>query len=155
MYYMDNCGSDLSSCKNGLLLEVLNGDLHLKSAVVNDIAKLENLVAQEHNILGMLPICRDFARDKKISSGDNSHIASFCCGDIEEHEFEKISISNYFCQKLHEVDLKLFMGKAKKYFYGLTHEEISSDLDRMLIKLGGDDFRHINTTRWSVSAIGC
>lgn len=152
---MDNYGSVLYSCKNDLLVEVLNGDLHLKSAVENDIAELENLVSKEKNILGMLPMCRDFARDKKVGSGEASHIASFCCGDIEEHEFEKISISNYFCQKLQEVDFNLFMGKAKKYFYGLNHDETKTALESMLVKLGGKDFRQLNTTRWSVRAIGC
>lgn len=147
--------SDLSSCKSSLLVEVLNGDSHLKYAIGDDFTEIENLVAQEEHILGMLPICRELARGRQIGSDECSHIASFCCGEIEEHEFEKISISKYFCQKLHELDFNLFMGKAKKYFYGLTHEETKNALDSMSIKLGGADFRHINTTRWSVNSIGC
>ena len=154
MYHMDY-SSDLSSCKSGLLVEVLNGDSHLKSAIGNDFTEIENLVSLEHSPLGALVVCREFARGKQLGSDECSHIASFCCGDIDEHEFEKKSISKYFCQKLHELDFNMFMGKAKKYFYGRSHEQIATDLDSMLIKLGGRDFRHITTTRWGVNSIGC
>ena len=154
MYNMDY-SSDLSSCKGSLLDEVLNGDSHLKYAIGDDFADIEKLVSLEHSPLGAIVVCREFARAKQLGSDECLHIASFFCGDIDEHEFEKKSISNYFCQKLHELDFNMFMGKAKKYFYGRSHEQIATDLDSMLIKLGGRDFRHITTTRWGVNSIGC
>ena len=61
MYHMDY-SSDLSSCKNGLLVEVLNGDSHLKYAIGDDFADIEKLVSLEHSPLGAIVVCREFAR---------------------------------------------------------------------------------------------